>query len=159
MKITLAKALKLKNRFGAKISTVSELIAKHNSVMVGQDRPVDVNTLLEKRTRLVDVVINLKTAINAANVPVQQTIYLLSELKGELTFLKSVDTTSGKQMKESWRGDGTVVDKDCVLEYSTIQGLIEQTEVDIDANQDTLDKHNHSVEIEIEDGVTNLLKG
>lgn len=158
MKISLAKALKLKNRFAEKLSDVSNTIFTYNAVIEGQDRPADINALMIKREKLVDALINLKTAISKANEPVQKTIYLLAELKGDVTFLKGLDTKSGKQVDRSaWNDENKIYKKECVLDFETVQGLLERAQSDVDANQDILDKHNHTVEIEIEDEVINLL--
>jgi len=160
MKVTLAKALKLKNRFASKISEVSSNISAYNSVIEGQERPLDVNALMEKRAKLVDAVINLKTAINAANAPIQTTIYLLAELKSDAAFLKGIDTTAGKQVdRGSWGTEDKIYEKTTVVDFSTVQGLIEQAEADIDANQDKLDKHNHTVEVDVDDELLKLLRG
>jgi len=160
MKVTLAKALKLKNRFASKVSEVSNKITQYNSIIEGQERPVDINALMEKRGKLMDGLINLKSAINVANAPIQSTIYLLAELKGELNFLRSIMTDSGKQVQVgSWGDEDKIYKREAVLDHATVQGLIEQAETDIDANQDVLDKHNHSVEIDVEDEVIKLLRG
>ena len=160
MKVTLAKALKLKNRFASKLQEVSGNITVYNSVVEGRERPVDVNALMDKRGKLTDAIVNLKTAINKANEPVVATIYLLAEVKGEVNFLRGVDTTSGKQVRAAtWNDDDKIFQKTSILDYSTVQGLIEQAEADVDTNQEKLDKHNHSVEIEVDDEVMKLLRG
>ena len=160
MKVTLAKALKLKNRFASKISEVTGSIQSYNSVVEGQERPVDVNALMEKRGKLVDALMNLKIAINSANAPVQATIYLLAELKDEASFLRGIDTKAGKQVsKRTWGEEEKVYVKTAILDYNTVKGLIEQVEADIDANQDKLDVHNHTVKVDVEDEVLGLLRG
>ena len=160
MKITLAKALKLKNRFANKITETSRSIHDYNSVIEGKERPVDINALIQKREKLVDALINLKTAISYANAPVQKTIYLLAELKGDVSFLRGIDTSSGKQMKSGiWGSDDKFYNTEAVLDYATVKGLIEETEASIDANQDVLDKHNHTVELDVDDEMFSLLRG
>jgi len=160
MKITVAKALKVKNRLVNKISDVSSKIQTYNSVVMGKERPVSVTDLMTRRDQMVDTLINIKTAISLSNATVQSTIYLLAELKGELNFLRGIDTTSGKQVNEAtWGSDAKIYEKDSVLDYATVQGLIAQVEADIDANQDRLDTHNHTVEIDIFEGVLDLIKG
>jgi len=159
MKVTLAKTLKLKNRIVKKIQEVSLNIQAYNSMMVGQERPDDVNALMETRSKLMDALINLKTSLSKANEQVQSTIYLLAEIKGDLVFLKGIDTTSGKQIQNSgWGPDVKFIEKTAILDYKTVQGLIKQAEADIDINQDILDKHNHTVEIEVSDDVMNLIR-
>ena len=160
MKITLAKALKLKNRFASKVGEVNRNIQSYNSVVEGHERPVDVSALMLKREKIVDALVGLKTSISGANTPIQSTIYLLAEIKGDLTFLRGLDTSSGTQVNTArWGGEDKVLTKTSILDFATVQGLVEQAEADIDANQDKLDKHNHTVEIEIDDDVVKLLRG
>jgi len=160
MKVTVAKALKLKNRITQKIQEVSGSIQSYNSIIEGKDRPVDVNVQMQKRDKLTEALINLKTAINQANMPIQSTVYLLAELKGELGFLRGIDTTSGKQVSTAnWGGEDKIYSKSCVIDYKTLNNLIHQAEVDIDANQDTLDTHNHTVMIDVDQEVLDLIKG
>ena len=160
MKVTLAKALKLKNRFASKLHEVSRDIQTYNSMIKGQERHVDVCALMAKRERLVDALINLKTSINEANKPIQSTIYLLAEIKGDVSFLKGISTDSGNQVESvRWGTEDKMVEKDAILDYVTVRGLIEQAESDVDANQDKLDKHNHTVDLDISDDVLALLRG
>ena len=160
MKVTLAKALKLKNRFANKLHEVSRDITNYNSMIKGQERPVDVSALMTKREKLVDALINLKTSINEANKPIQSTIYLLAEIMGDVAFLKGVPTDSGNQIESvRWGAEDKMVEKDAVLDYVTVRSLIEQAEADVDVNQDKLDKHNHTVELDISDDVLTLLRG
>ena len=160
MKVTLAKALKLKSRFASKISEVTGSIQTYNSMIEGQERPVDINALMEKRSKLVDALLNLKSAINQANAPIQSTIYLLAELKDEASFLRGIDTKSGKQINaRTWGSEENIYNKTVVLDYNTVKGLIEQAEADIDTNQEKLDVHNHTVQIDVDDEVLKLLRG
>lgn len=160
MKITLAKALKLKNRLVSKLEQVSSVVSSHNSVLVGQERPIDIAQGMERREKLVDAIINLKTAINLANIPIQSTIYLLSELKGEVSFLRGMDTTSGTQPNHGFYREGSgTLEKTAILGYAEVQKRIEECEANIDANQDIIDKHNYSVEIDVEESIFSLLKG
>lgn len=157
MKITIARALKLKSRLVGKLKEVSDNIKQYNSLLVGQERVVDVNLLMVKREKIVDAIINLKIGINNSNLPIQSTIYLLSELKGDVNFLKEINTENGKQINQrSWASEAVVVEKNCVLTYSVVRGLIEQAEKDIDKNQDILDHHNNTTEIDIDESILTL---
>ncbi len=160
MKITLAKALKLKNRFASKLGEVTNDIYQYNSVIEGQERPVDIMKLMDKRSKLQDTLVDLKTAINAANREVQSIIYTLAELKGEINFLKQIDTTNGKQVRAAtWGDDDKPYSKNAVIGYEFVQKTVEETEHEIDMNQDALDKHNHTVEIDLADERLALLRG
>jgi len=160
MKITLAKALKIKNRLAAKVGETSKAITEYNSVIKDAVRPVDINALLEKRGKLVDALLNCKTAISTANIPIQATIFLLSELKDEANFLRGVDTTSGVTINNSrWGTTETIHEKTAILDYQMVKALIDQIEIDIDTNQEKLDVHNYSVSVEIDESVMSLMRG
>jgi len=158
MKVTLSKALKLKNRFGSKVQDVSEKIASYNSVTEGHECPVNVTVLMSRRGKLVEALVSLKLAINNANIPVQGSIYLLTELKSDMQFIKRLDTSHGQE-NTGWGENVSTVEKVATIGYADAQTLMESIEADIDLNQDILDKHNHTVGIEIADEVMALLKG
>src|SRR5262249_18393461 len=70
--ITLAKALKLKNRLAGRLAKVQADIQAYNSVPEGQADQVNVPALLRTREELVGALVALKTAINDANREVQR---------------------------------------------------------------------------------------
>src|SRR5579871_4905381 len=65
--ITLAKALKIKNRLTGRLAKVQQDIQAFNSVPVGQADQVNVPALMKTREELVGALVSLKTAINDAN--------------------------------------------------------------------------------------------
>ena len=87
--ITLAKALKVKNRLTGRLAKVQADIAAYNSVPVGQAEQVNVQTLMKTREELVGALVSLKTAINDANREAQRDIYDLAEKKATAQFLAS----------------------------------------------------------------------
>lgn len=158
MKITLAKALKMKNRLVKEIQMTSNLVSKYNSVMDGQERPIDISETFRKREKLVDSLVSLKTAITFANAPIQTTIYLMSELKNDLIFLNNINTNSGISIVEDWTGSKKENKTTSILDFNSVKELAKEVENNIDHNQDILDKHNHTVEIEISDELFNLIE-
>src|SRR5215469_13305263 len=95
--ITLAKALKLKNRLTGRLARVQADIQAFNSVPAGQADQVNVPALMQTREELVGALVSLKTAVNDANREVQRDIYDLAEKKGAVQFLAGVNTRYGPQ--------------------------------------------------------------
>src|SRR5262249_32918337 len=95
--ITLAKALKVKNRLAGRLAKVQADIPADNSVPEGQADQGNVPALLKARDELVGALVALKTAINEANREAQRDIYLLAEKKATAQFLAGVNTRHGPQ--------------------------------------------------------------
>src|SRR5262249_3534981 len=64
--ITLAKALKVKNRLTGRLAKVQADIQAYNSVPAGQAHQGNCPALMETREELVGALVELKTAINDA---------------------------------------------------------------------------------------------
>ena len=65
--ITLAKALKVKNRLAGRLAKVQTDIQTYNSVLEGQADQVNVTALVQTRDELVEALVTVKTTINEAN--------------------------------------------------------------------------------------------
>lgn len=158
MKITLAKALKLKNRLTKKLVDTRNEVTANNEIMVGNTRSVDVNKRMELAEKVQDAIINLKTAINAANMPITPIILLNAELKGEIVFLNSIPRREGKQVAHSYVENRTI-EYESTINTQTISALVTSLEDSLDKNQDEIDRHNHVTMIDVADEVFDLLKG
>src|SRR5262249_20814313 len=95
--ITLAKALKVKNRLAGRRAKVQADIQAYNSIPEGQAGQVNVPAFMKAREELVGALVSLKTAINDANREVQRDIYELAEKKGTAQFVGGVNTRHGPQ--------------------------------------------------------------
>lgn len=95
MAISLAKALKLKNRQVAKIQKLQGIVTTHNSRLVGGSEEFDVAASLAELRNATEALVKLKAAISLANAPIQETIYRIGELKSHISFLRRIPTTSG----------------------------------------------------------------
>jgi hypothetical protein len=96
-KLTLAKALKIKNRLAGRLAKIQNDIQTYNSVPEGQADQVNVPALMQTREELVDALVALKTAINDANRELQRDIYELAEKKATAQLLASISTRHGVQ--------------------------------------------------------------
>jgi hypothetical protein len=152
--ITLAKALKIKNRLVGRLAKVQTDIQAFNSVPEGQAGQVDVPALMQSREALVEAVVNLKTAINDANREAQRNIYELAEKKATAQFLAGVSTRHGPQPPVY---PSTIeVNYVASLKKADVDGQVVRLEKEIDQIQDKLDQFNHERKIEIDGRILEL---
>jgi hypothetical protein len=146
--ITLAKALKLKNRLSGRLAKVQNDIQTYNSVPEGQADQVSVPGLVQTREELVGALVSLKTAINEANREVQRDIYELAEKKATAQFLAGLNTRHGPQPP----GYPATVEVHYVaaLKKADVDALVARLEGEIDQLQDKLDHFNHVHRIEVD---------
>ena len=143
--MTLAKALKKKNRLAQKISNLQQEIQRENSLRVDDPRKIKVDDLFMELNTKVTELIKLKIAIFIASAPMRENILRLSELKSKIVFLQGISTTEGKvnNYGEEITEYAVTYDKLFVREQV---GLCEEK---IDEIQDDLDKFNHTTEINV----------
>ena len=146
--ITLAKALKLKNRLAGRLAKVQADIQAYNSVPAGQADQVNVSALMQTRAELVGALVALKTAINEANREAQRDIYDLAEKKAEAQFLAGVNTRHGPQ--PAVYPNTVEVSYVAALKKADVDGLVGRLEKEIDQLQDRLDQFNHDRRIEVD---------
>lgn len=163
--ITLARALKLKNRLNGRFSEVTSEIQTYNSQAVfvavqpiGGEAPpkteVDVEALFKKRDALRAAILSLKMLINKANGPIQQAIYDIAEAKGDITFYSGLSTTSGFSHNYHGQPGGTL--HVAFKKKSDVDAKKRELEAQVDALQEQIDKHNHKTHIEVDDSVIEL---
>jgi hypothetical protein len=146
--ITLAKALKVKNRLAGRLAKVQADIQAYNSVPQGQADQVNVPALMQTRAELVGALVALKTAINDANREAQRDIYDLAEKKATAQFLAGVNTRHGPQPPVY--PSTTEVTYVAALKKGDVDGLVAGLEKEIDQLQDRLDQFNHDHKIEVD---------
>jgi len=143
--MTLAKALKQKNRLTQKISRLQQEIQRENSVRADDVRKIKVEDLLEELEVRVKELIKLKIAIFVASTPMRENILKLSEIKSHIVFLQGINTTEGKV---SNYGEDAV-EYTVVYDKLFIREQVELCEQGIDEIQEELDKFNHTTEIDV----------
>ena len=144
MKITIARALKLKNRLQSRIRTLAGDMEHYNSVVLGGSKEIDVKTALADYDRLVADLVVLKTAIFAANAPVYSQILSLAELKSKISVLQKLNTDHGKVV-ETYRfssSDGPI-EYEATFRKGEVDQMVRNLENEIDRVQEELDGHNH----------------
>lgn len=146
-KITLAKALKLKNRLAGQITKLTADIQAYNSVQAGAEA-VDVRVRYTERADTVARLTALKYAIYRANEPVQRAIFELAEKKAEVALLSGLNTKHGSY-KEGFPTAGDVT-YTAVLRKAEVDAMTAKLEAEIDRLQDRLDGFNHETTIVVD---------
>ncbi len=152
--ITLAKALKVKNRLTGRLAKVQADIQTYNSVPEGQADQVNVPALVQTRAELVGALVALKTTINDANREAQRDIYDLAEKKATAQFLAGVNTRHGPQ-PPVYPSTVEVVYV-AALKKADVDARVVRLENEIDQLQDKLDQFNHNHKIEVDGRILEL---
>lgn len=141
MKMTIAQALKHKNKLAFKLQKYWGRIHTYNSAVVDAYRPFDVEELLQETIKITQELVVLKTKIHQASAPVREKIFRLSELKSAMQHISGLPTKEGK-IRE--RFDNQIVEMKAVITAARVDVLSEQFEVEIDQIQELLESFNHS---------------
>jgi hypothetical protein len=150
--LTLARALTYKKRVLERIALVENDIRTSNSVQVGIERESDVAALVEERASLVAHLIELKSLIARANGPIQRDIFSLAESKGEIAFLRSVNTFNGPRMQQVVYGQpAETVQYEAVIRKADVDKANRELTAQIDSTQERIEKHNYNTSITIKD--------
>lgn len=152
IEITLARALKVKNRVKERISWLKTEISRLNSVEKGLERDYEPEKLYGEYVDLQEKLCRLKADISSANTPVQAVIYRLAELKDRAVFLKGLSTKSGETRERDAfsRSDVVVITYDARMSKVEVDREMADIRKMIDASQEVLDGHNVKVTIKVD---------
>jgi hypothetical protein len=145
--MTLAKALKTKNRLAQKINNLQMEIQQENSFRADSSKRIDVEVLMLELQNATEELIKLKIVIFVASTPMRENILRLSEQKAKIVFLKAINTTEGKDAGR-WGGE-VEIEYEATYDKSYVKQEVLKCENSIDTLQEELDQFNHKTEIEI----------
>lgn len=150
--VTLAKALKYKNRLIERIGWTMQQLEQWNSIMEGSEREVDVRQMAEDYDRLTDALVTLKMVITEANGPIQRDIFRMSEVKGKIDMLRRLNTRHGKTLNDGgmWREESKEVVYEATIRKAGVDEQVRALQAELDEIQDRLDAHNHTTQVEID---------
>jgi peptidoglycan hydrolase CwlO-like protein len=151
--ISLAKALKLKNRLAGRLSEYESLCTQNNSLIREQYNSDNVGEIFRDRNNLKNSLTNLKLKISSVNGFVYSKIQEISELKSDISFYKSLPTSSGVQKHYS---SVTEIVYCCHLNKQAIMKKVAELEKQIDTLQDQIDEYNVTTKIEIDQAILDL---
>ena len=148
--MTLATALKEKNRLAGELARNWSMIAKENSKREDVSRVIDVAEVYQKVQLYREKLVELKTKIGLANADNLERIYRLEELKNELKRLDDIRTDETSDFQEI--GDSNVKEykRTVVFTAAQIYKMREKLQQDCNDIQDELDAYNATTKIDFE---------
>lgn len=151
--ITLAKALKLKNRLAGRLNQTQEDIRTYNSVLKEQENKVNVNALAKRRDEIQESLVGLKTRIATANVKIQESLIRMGEYKNKLSFLDTIHVRDGE---ERHGYQNTSIVWVAAIKKADIDAEKLKLEAAIDRMQDEVDTYNHTTTVDVPQGYLDL---
>jgi hypothetical protein len=142
------QALKYKKKLASKMNQEFSKVQMYNSVEEGSTRVYDVKESMQNWLRMSEELVELKTKLHLANGPVYGKIFRMSELKSQLSNLKSLDCVEGKYSdRYSRMGGETPIIKTAQLGILEKDQMILSIEEEIERIQEELDEHNATTSI------------
>ena len=147
--VSIARALKEKNRVAGRLAKAREIIQQENSKDKSLPRRVDVEATYAEAKMLEARLVAIKSAIAQANNPIVAKIIELDELKSEIAFLNGINVKEGRFEEVSY-GNKIVRDIEAVVGQARVIAEVAELQKRADALQDALDEFNASTNVEIE---------
>jgi hypothetical protein len=139
------QALKQKKKLATKMNQEFVRVNMYNSVEEGATRVYDVKASMQNWLKMIDELVELKTKIHLANVPVYGKIFRMSELKSQLSNLKQLDCVDGKHFDRYGRGEAII--KTAEISVLERDEMVLKIEEEIERLQEELDEHNATTSI------------
>lgn len=145
--ISLARLLKLKNRYVSRLAETASIVRLYNSRVVGTEE-VDVRGTLEAHKLTLERLVTIKQLLEDANQGAQRSrILRISELKTMLGWLKELDTKSGKDTSGYHEREFVTE-----IDLEERQRMTRAIEEEIFQTQEEIDTYNATVKIPLPEG-------
>ena len=126
-RVTIARALKEKNRVAGRLAKARELVGRENSMDKNVPRGIDVSETYTLAKTLRDRLVSIKSAIAEANSPIVSKIIELDEVKSEISYLNGLDVKEGKFVETNY---GSRIDPIYALPYHIARHIEEPLKVE-----------------------------
>ena len=148
MLITLAQALKEKNRLAGEISKLWSLVQHENACWENRTRSIDVNETMQLINEYTQKLIELKTKIGKANSGNLENMYALEEYKSQISKYGNIDTD--EDVRYLGENEERTLIKSCVIQASEVLKLQKSLQIKCNNLQDELDAYNATHKIEFD---------
>ncbi len=147
--ITLAQALKEKNRLAGEIRRLWGLFQHENSCQENHERSIDVEKTLQTIEHYTAKLVELKTKIGIANAGNLRNMYLLEEAKNRMAKLNETNGNEDSE-REYTRDTYHYVKRTAVFNEAKLLEMKRKLQIECNALQDKLDAYNalHKIEFE-----------
>ena len=151
-RITVARALKLKNELAGEVKELASLISQHNSHAEDTTVKFEVGQLFLDLLTAQAKLVSVKTAIQKANGNIAFQLVSLVEDKGLVSIIKNIDTTEGKKWEnEGYRSEGRLVNHVVTFDAIWKRNIVKDLEKEIRDLQDEIDTYNAQTLVEVPD--------
>ncbi len=147
--ITLAQALKEKNRLAGEIRRLWGLFQHENSCQENHTRSIDVEKTLQTIEHYTAKLVELKTKIGTANAGNLKNMYQLEEAKNRMAKLNETNTNDDDD-REYTRDTYHYVKRTAIFNESRLLEMKRRLQIECNALQDKLDAYNalHKIEFD-----------
>ena len=121
MLITLAQALKEKNRIAGEINKLWLLVQRENACWENRTRSIDVNETMQTINEYTQKLIELKTKIGKANTGNLENMYALEEYKSQISKYSNIDTD--EDVRYLGENQDRTLKKNCEIKTSEVLKL------------------------------------
>ena len=147
--MNISKALKEKNRLIGQLNKIKEVLARENSRRDDSVSKIDRSQLSLEFKATQTKLVELKTAINKASVPIFASIIAMAELKSTIEFYKTLPTREGKEIQILGRqGETKEYTWNSYINQQTVDEMIKESELTINKLQDIIDDFNASTQVD-----------
>ena len=147
--VSIARALKEKNRVAGRLSRARAQIESENSCDKRVPRGIDVEQVFALSRVLRDQLISIKTAIALANKPIVSKIIELDEVKSEIAYLNGLNVREGRFVEGGY-GSRDEAEIEAVIRKPRVLSEVAALQARADRLQDELDEFNATSRVEIE---------
>ena len=148
MLITLAQALKEKNRIAGEIRNLWNLVQSENACWETHSRSIDIAETMQTIHLYTEKLIELKTKIGKANEGNLANMYALEEYKSQISCYGHIDTA--EEVRYLGENEDRMLTKTCVIKNSDVLKLQKQLQIKCNHLQDELDEYNATHKIEFD---------
>jgi hypothetical protein len=151
--ITLAKALKVKNRLVGELSSLQAVARQHNSLPneSREQKSVQLPKVWEDIQNTSNRIVELKSKIAIATSPITPYLVDLAETKGTISFLESLPIKEGKEDTQIGYGVNSslkTVVWNSFIDESSKNSLVKENKKRLDFLQDKIDEFNAITKID-----------
>lgn len=146
--IKIHKALKIKNRIIGEINSDREIFRRENSRRSDSVSTVDRSAVMDRLSKNVEKIVRLKAAIAIATAPISASLAGLSEMKSQVTFLKSLPVRKGVELVAVTRDTTKEYTWQAEIDQEKVDLLVSQLNADISAQQDKIDDFNAKTDVD-----------
>ena len=146
MKMSIARALREKNRLNDEIDRLWKIFQDENSCLETHKRTADVNQILKTIEQYSAKLVELRTKIGNANSSDHiRHIHLLDETKNRLAKLSATDGSENPEERYERK-----IERTAVFKAEKLNDMMRQLRREADELQDRMDAHNAKVQIDFE---------